>query len=229
MPESTNTNYSFSRMIFLVSTVIGLVFCILIITLLVFLPLPSFLSYFGYENSVTLVNADNINDPYISYIIGDLVKSGTLISLKDVWSFQTGFYQTIITILVAINGLIAAISVIYIKSTSEEKAEEITKKYMSGDLFNHSLNQKVEAQAALQLRVVQGDYSATAETFEKSAQMVDGALERLAFLEAENQTLRQQLKVIAERVAKLDATEAEGKDYRLVKKGMRDGVRKKIG
>lgn len=229
MPESTNTNYSFSRMIFLVSTVIGLVFCILIITLLVFLPLPSFLSYFGYENSVTLVNADNINDPYISYIIGDLVKSGTLISLKDVWSFQTGFYQTIITILVAINGLIAAISVIYIKSTSEEKAEEITKKYMSGDLFNHSLNQKVEAQAALQLRVVQGDYSATAETFEKSAQMVDGALERLAFLEVENQTLRQQLKVIAERVAKLDATEAEGKDYRLVKKGMRDGVRKKIG
>ncbi|GLR34182.1 hypothetical protein [Shewanella decolorationis] len=211
------------------STVIGLVFCILIITLLVFLPLPSFLSYFGYENSVTLVNADNINDPYISYIIGDLVKSGTLISLKDVWSFQTGFYQTIITILVAINGLIAAISVIYIKSTSEEKAEEITKKYMSGDLFNHSLNQKVEAQAALQLRVVQSDYSATAETFEKSAQMVDGALERLAFLEAENQTLRQQLKVIAERVAKLDATEAEGKDYRLVKKGMRDGVRKKIG
>lgn len=229
MPESTNTNYSVSRMIFLVSTVIGLVFCILIITLLVFLPLPSFLSYFGYENSVTLVNADNINDPYISYIIGDLVKSGTLISLKDVWSFQTGFYQTIITILVAINGLIAAISVIYIKSTSEEKAEEITKKYMSGDLFNHSLNQKVEAQAALQLRVVQSDYSATAETFEKSAQMVDGALERLAFLEAENQTLRQQLKVIAERVAKLDATEAEGKDYRLVKKGMRDGVRKKIG
>ncbi|ESE40036.1 HD superfamily hydrolase [Shewanella decolorationis S12] len=178
---------------------------------------------------MTLVNADNINDPYISYIIGDLVKSGTLISLKDVWSFQTGFYQTIITILVAINGLIAAISVIYIKSTSEEKAEEITKKYMSGDLFNHSLNQKVEAQAALQLRVVQSDYSATAETFEKSAQMVDGALERLAFLEAENQTLRQQLKVIAERVAKLDATEAEGKDYRLVKKGMRDGVRKKIG
>lgn len=229
MPESTNTNYSFSRMIFLVSTVVGLVFCILILTLLVFLPLPSFLSYFGYENSVTLVNSDNINDPYISYIIGDLVKSGTLISLKDVWSFQTGFYQTIITILVAINGLIAAISVIYIKSTSEEKAEEITKKYMSGDLFNHSLDQKVEAQAALQLRVVQGDYSATAETFEKSAQMVDGALERLAFLEAENQTLRQQLKVIAERVAKLDATEAEGKDYRLVKKGMRDGVRKKIG
>ena len=211
------------------STVVGLVFCILILTLLVFLPLPSFLSYFGYENSVTLVNSDNINDPYISYIIGDLVKSGTLISLKDVWSFQTGFYQTIITILVAINGLIAAISVIYIKSTSEEKAEEITKKYMSGDLFNHSLDQKVEAQAALQLRVVQGDYSATAETFEKSAQMVDGALERLAFLEAENQTLRQQLKVIAERVAKLDATEAEGKDYRLVKKGMRDGVRKKIG
>lgn len=229
MSEPINTNYSFSRTIFFVSTVVSLIFCILIITLLVFLPLPSLLDYFGYANSVALVNADNINDPFTSYIIGELVKSGTLISIKDVWSFQTGFYQTIITILVAINGLIAAISVIYIKSTSEEKAEEITKKYMRGDLFEHSLNQKVQAEAALRLRVVQDDYSTTADTFEKSAQMVNGALERLAFLEAENQTLRQQLKVIAERVAKLDASEAEGKDYRLVKKGMRNGIRKKIG
>lgn len=167
---------------------------------------------------MALANADNINDPFTSHIIGELVKSGTLISLKDVWSFQTGFYQTIITILIAINGLIAAISVIYIKSTSEEKAEEITKKYIHGDAFNHVLNTKVETETELRLRVVQGDFSSTAETFERSLGTVNEALERLELLETENQTLRQQLKVISERVAELDTSETDGKDSQLVKK-----------
>ncbi|MEZ8314266.1 phosphohydrolase [Vibrio splendidus] len=159
-----------------------------------------------------------MNDPFTSHLVGELVKSGTLISLKDVWSFQTGFYQTIITFLIAINGLIAAISVIYIKSTSEEKAEEITKKYMHSDTFNHVLNAKVESEAESRLRVVQSDLNATAGDFERSLGTVDEALERLQFLETENQTLRQQIKVISERVASLDTSESEGKETLLVKK-----------
>jgi len=176
------------------------------------------LSYLGYADSVAIANADKIDDLFTSHVVGELVKSGTLISLKDVWSFQTGFYQTIITFLIAINGIIAAISVIYIKSTSEEKAEETTKKFMHGNAFNHMLNVKVEAETESRLRVVQSDFSSVAEELVSSVTGISEAIVRLQNLETENQSLRQQLKVIAERVAKLDTSEAEGRDNRLVKK-----------
>ncbi|WP_316677808.1 hypothetical protein [uncultured Tolumonas sp.] len=195
-----------------------LVFCIVLLALFVFLPLPSFLSYLGYANSVTLANADNINDLPTSYMVSELVKSGTLISLKDVWSFQTSFYQTIIAFLIAINGLIAAISVIYIKSTSEEKAEETTKKYMSGDAFNHVLYTKIAAETEVRLSIVKEDFDSTAVLFENSLKDVNSTVEQLELLKRENQTLRQQIKVISERIAELDTSEIEGKDNRLFKK-----------
>ncbi|MBF4438237.1 phosphohydrolase, partial [Vibrio anguillarum] len=44
------------------------------------------------------------------------------------------------------------------------------------------------------------------------------ALERLELLETENQTLRQQIKVISERVAELDTSESAGKEALLVRK-----------
>lgn len=218
MSEQSNQTVSIRKTIFFVSLITCLIFCITLLALLVFLPTPSMLSYLGYADSVAIANADNIKDPFTTHVIGELVKSGTLISLKDVWSFQTGFYQTIITFLIAINGLIAAISVIYIKSTSEEKAEEITKKYMRSNIFEHILNTKVELEAKSQLKIVQEDLSSTAENFEKSVSTVDAALEQLEILEIENQTLRQQIKVISERVSKLDTSESEGKEIQLVKK-----------
>lgn len=211
MSDDTPVNPSIHKTIFFVSVITCLLFCIALLTLLVCLPSPSLLSYLGYADSVVLANADNINDPFTSHIVGELVKSGTLISLKDVWSFQTGFYQTIITFLIAINGLIAAISVIYIKSTSEEKAEEITKKHMHSESFNHMLNVKIENEAEVRLRIVQSDLNSTARSFED-------AVETVQRLEMENQSLRQQIKVIAEHIASLDTSESEGKETLLVKK-----------
>lgn len=211
MLEDTPTNPSIYKTIFFVSLITCSLFCIVLLALLVCLPSPSLLSYLGYADSVALANADNINDMFTSHIVGELVKSGTLISLKDVWSFQTGFYQTIITFLIAINGLIAAISVIYIKSTSEEKAEEITKKHMHSESFNHMLNVKIENEAEVRLRIVQSDLNSTARNFED-------AFETVQRLEMENQSLRQQIKIISERVAILDTIESEGKETRLVKK-----------
>ncbi|EHA1204656.1 phosphohydrolase [Vibrio alginolyticus] len=210
MSENTPASPSIYKAIFFVSLITCSLFCIVLLALLVCLPSPSLLSYLGYADSVALANADNINDPFTSHIVGELVKNGTLISLKDIWSFQTGFYQTIITFLIAINGLIAAISVIYIKSTSEEKAEEISKKHMNSEHFNHLLNVKIENEAEVRLRIVQSDLNSTASKFES-------VIETVQLLETENQTLRQQIKVISGRVAKLDTSESEGKEALLIK------------
>ena len=216
---SESTSISLYKTVFFVSFITCLTFCIALLALFVYLPSPSLLSYLGYADSVALANADNLSDPFTSHVVGELVKNGTLVSLEDVWAFQTGFYQTIITFLIAINGLIAAISVIYIKSSSEEKAEEITKKYMLSEVFNHALSERVKDAAELRLRMVQSDFNSTAESFESSVETVKEAISRLKLLETENQTLRQQLRVISERVAALDVSETEGRENRLVKKG----------
>ncbi|MBF4248544.1 phosphohydrolase, partial [Vibrio anguillarum] len=80
------------------------------------------------------------------------------------------------------------------------------------------LNEKVENEAESRLRIVQSDLNATAGDFERSLGTVDDALERLELLETENQTLRQQIKVISERVAELDTSESAGKEALLVRK-----------
>lgn len=209
---------TFTEQCFFISIVTCLVFCIVLLALLAILPTPSLLSYLGYVDSLALTDPDNIDDPFTSYMVGQLVKDGTLINLKDIWSFQTGFYQTIVAFLLGINGLIAAISVIYIKNTSEEKAEETTKKYMNSNSFMHELNEKVIVEAKLQLEVVQTDFLNTAKDLEDSYLEVAGALDRLELLEKENSTLRQQLRIISGRVAELDTTETENKDNQLVKK-----------
>lgn len=213
----TESDNSF-KTIFCISTITSLVFCIGLIALLICLPAPSLLSYLGYADSVALANAENIKSASTARMVGELVKNGTLINLKDVWSFQTGFYQTIITFLIAINGLIAAISVIYIKSTSEEKAEETTKKYMNGDSFNHMLMMKVQAESEVRLRVVQSELTSELENFEQASQALDEAYTRLARLEEENRSLRQQITVISQRISTLDKSESEGSSNRLVKR-----------
>lgn len=206
------------KTIFYISAITSLVFCIGLIALLICLPTPSLLSYLGYADSVALANAENIKSASTSRMVGELVKNGTLINLKDVWSFQTGFYQTIITFLIAINGLIAAISVIYIKSTSEEKAEETTKKYMNGESFNHLLMVKIQAESKSRLEVVQTELGTQIESFQIAAAVIDEAHQRLIRLEDENRTLRQQIAVISQRVAALDKSESEGSTNRLIKR-----------
>lgn len=82
---------------------------------------------------------------------------------------------------------------------------------MHSESFNHMLNVKIENEAEVRLRIVQSDLNSTARNFED-------AFETVQRLETENQSLRQQIKVISERVAQLDISESEGKESRLVKK-----------
>ena len=199
---AVDSKISTTKTLFCISSITCLVFCIILISLFIFIPSPSLLSYLGYADSVALANADNINEPFTSYMIGELVRNGTLINLKDVWSFQTAFYQTIITFLIAINALIAAISVIYIKSTSEEKAEDTTKKYMHSASFDVILTRKVESEAESRLREAQSDLQSTLADMSDYSSWIER-------LDEENRTLRQQLKVVSERVAQLDKSEAE--------------------
>ncbi|MCW4149941.1 hypothetical protein OM427_10440 [Halomonas sp. 18H] len=171
---------------------------------------PNPLSSFVSPEYFPLSNAFGIDSPSAYKVLGRLMESGNGSSFQELWSFQTGLYQTIITFLIAINGLIAAISVFYIKSTSEEKAEDITKKYIESDYFDVLLSKKLSSLSEQTFKEAQKD-------FESSAEKIYGALDALERLEKENLELKQQLRVVSEKVAKIDDEDSEGKSFNLTK------------
>lgn len=223
-----NSPRSLFKTILYTSIITGLVSCVVFLALLVSLPIE--LASLGAidPNSVAIANPVKTLDSQASIIVGKLVRNGTLINIKDLWSFQTSFYQTIITFLIAINGLIAALSVLYIKSSSEEKAEEITKKYMSSEIFDLRLQSKVKNEAEVRLKEIQNDFNAVFETYERSVEGAQVFESQLDKVNSENITIRQQLKVISERIAELDISEHGGMNLHLTKQGNVDGIFKKI-
>lgn len=87
-----------------------------------------------------LKKPDIISDPKTLQNIGKMVTDGTLLSLDDFWSFQSNLYQTIITVLIALNGIVAAFSFLIIKNSSTAKAKEEAR-----DIAVVEVNQYVES------------------------------------------------------------------------------------
>ncbi|MDT8880101.1 hypothetical protein RSO68_11495 [Halomonas saccharevitans] len=171
---------------------------------------PNPFSDFSFSGYFPLSYASEIDRPATYSFLSQLMGSERDSNIQELWGFQSGLYQTIITFLIAINGLIAAISVIYIKSTSEEKAEDITKKYIASDYFDVLLSRKLSSLSESTFQEAQKD-------FESSAEKIYGALDALERLEKENGELKQQLRVVSEKVAKLDDGDSEGKSFSLTK------------
>lgn len=110
-------------------TFLSIVFCTLVTSffwLFIFYLIlrPSFYSYIGFADNFVLKKPDVISDPKTLQNIGKMVTDGTLLSLDDFWSFQSNLYQTIITVLIALNGIVAAFSFLIIKNSSTAKAKE---------------------------------------------------------------------------------------------------------
>ena len=61
---------------------------------------PTLLKYTGYAESFILKNPNAEVDLFTLHTLGQLVMDGTLMSLDDLWSFQSSFYQTIISVLI---------------------------------------------------------------------------------------------------------------------------------
>lgn len=178
---------------------------------------PSPLQYQKFAQQVTISDPEKITDPFTSHIIGELVKNGTLISLKDVWSFQSAFYQTIITFLIAINGLLAGLAVVYIRSSSHEKAEDAANStvdaYIQSDSFKHLINEKVE----LLIAESRNDFNTSADKLDVALDRIENAVEEVSYCGIEVDEIRKQIEIISTKVAKLDSTDTDGGDFELAK------------
>ncbi|MBP5979340.1 MAG: hypothetical protein KA748_03960 [Halomonas sp.] len=203
-----NKTYCTKKVVFLITVLTTMVVSIFLIALLVAFSSPSLMNNFFENNAFSLLNPTSLESDRLLTLFRKSDADLDSLSLKDIWAFQSSLYQTIITFLIAINGLIAAVSVLYIRGNSEEKAEETTKKYMESKHFDVSLAEKVNLASEATFINAQKD-------FESSADRLYRALETLSRLESENRDIKQQLRVVSERVAYLDEDDSEGKQERL--------------
>ncbi|MCV5639873.1 hypothetical protein OFN49_33835, partial [Escherichia coli] len=58
----------------------------------------------------------------------ELISNGTILSLDNLWTMQTGLYQTIITVLIAINAILCALSFVLIRNSTNSVAREEARK-----------------------------------------------------------------------------------------------------
>ncbi|WP_220771071.1 hypothetical protein, partial [Shewanella sp. MBTL60-007] len=123
-----------------ITSVITACFCLLIVWVAFQqFSAPTLLKYTGFAESFLLADPDAFSDRHDLYELGEMVKSGTLLSVDDVWSLQSSFYTTIITVLIATNALLAVFVFFFVNATSNDKAieaaENYTQNYISGSEF----------------------------------------------------------------------------------------------
>lgn len=132
------------KVILVTSTITSLIMLIGFLAILFFQPRVAFLRHLGISDAFALVDPEQTLDSFSKDMVSELVKQGTLISLDDLWSYQTALYQTLISFLIAINGILAAVSIFYIRTSSLEKAEETAKTYIDSHEFKYKIQESID-------------------------------------------------------------------------------------
>ncbi|AOY46154.1 hypothetical protein [Vibrio cholerae] len=176
---------------------------------------PSLLQYSGFADSFLLKDPNVISEPYLTYALGHLVKENAILKLDDFWSFQSGFYQTLITVLIATNGILAALAFIFIKTSSHDKAIESAVEHTHIFLNGHDFSEKVKNSVEAKMAVLQGDYDSTANLLDEKLLILNDDIvpsvssfkEDIPALKNKIENLERYVGVLTQRVADLDRSE----------------------
>jgi hypothetical protein len=173
--------------------------------------IPSFLDSSDLQNALVLQATNDALNPDQSQAIAELLKNRTLLTLDDVWGFQSSFYQTIIGILLGLLALISAFAVIYIRSNSLEKAEEYAEKYLKGGEFNSLINKKTEET----LQHTRHDFDESVKNFDHAAQEYLDLKFSLDRIENSQSDIKRNITIVSRRLSKIDHEEDTGKELNL--------------
>ncbi|AMO58794.1 hypothetical protein GZ77_17060 [Endozoicomonas montiporae] len=152
-------------------------------------------------------------------MIGQLVRDGTIVSLKDFWSFESSFYQSIITILIALIGVLGVAAYLVVKHSSEDTARNIARSTMrdeiSRELRTQDFHEKVSKNIKDCLEPVEIDLEDKFSNIGTLADSVEGLIQKVTDLTEENVELKKSLRHVVARLAVLDREEESGGELHL--------------
>ncbi len=109
-----------------------------------------FKGFIGIDRLLEIKGFFFTTEPIDSETIMNLKKLGTsdkILPFNSIFTQTLAYYDTIITILIGILGVVIAIAFVYIKYNSEEKSREHAEKYMENYLKTTSFRDMVEEMA----------------------------------------------------------------------------------
>ncbi|MGI2142754.1 hypothetical protein [Shewanella sp. AC91-MNA-CIBAN-0169] len=211
MPTKTTVNSTWK--IVLVTSLITACFCLLAVWgAFQFFSVPSILKYTGFAESFLLKDPQAFTNRENLYALGEMVKAGTLLSVDDIWSFQSSFYQTIITVLIAVNGILAVFAFIFVKASSDDKAIEAAEKYTKDYIASSEFSDKVNAK----LDGIRNDFDFSVTEIEDITNVVEPMVydhdDDIQSLKRETKELRRYVGILTQHLAEMDVSDEEGSD-----------------
>jgi len=158
--------------------------------------------------------------------IGELVSNGTLLSLDDLWSFQGTFYQTIITVLIALNAILGGFAFFMVKQSSNAKAREEAilevKNYIESKSFDREVkditNTKVELTVNQKIGALQLDLTSQIEIVSNLISDMEEVRKReelVKMLEGECAEMKRHISILAQALSQRDVSESDGSSLTL--------------
>lgn len=181
--------------------------------------IPAFLNFTGLSQAQTIVEPSLDMDPYTLFTIGELTKSGVLISAKELWSLENSLYSTVITFLIGINGLIGALAFVFIKNTSNEKAQEAATAYSKTYVQSIEFRERVEKEVQSKIKGLQDDYDDKLDKLDLALETISTQVEKISELEDEMAEMRRHISYISKTISMQDQTDSAGGNLTLRKRG----------
>ncbi|WP_213198861.1 hypothetical protein [Klebsiella aerogenes] len=119
---------------------------------------PAVMQKFGFVSKYFLTNPHLITENNQKELV-NFISNGTVLSLNDLWTFQTGLYQTIIALLIGINAILATLSFFMIRNSTSSVAREEAVKEVKVHVNSHSFNKKVKRAIHKKFNASQMDFN----------------------------------------------------------------------
>lgn len=201
--------------VILTSLLTAVAMLLVLIFLIHMVSTPSLLKYTGLADSFLLKDPSAVLEPYSTYALGHLIKENAVLRLDDFWSFQSGFYQTLITVLIATNGILAALAFIFIKTSSHDKAIESAVAHTHNFLNGYEFSDKVKKSVSAKMEGLQSDYESTANLLDDKLFILNDDIvpavssfkEDIPALKNKMENLERYIGILTQRMADLDKTE----------------------
>ena len=177
-----------------------------------------FSSYLGIHTEYFLQHPHAQMDSTTLQKIGEMATNGTLLSLDDLWSFQGTFYQTIITVLIALNAILGGFAFFMIKQSSNAKArEEATeevKRYIESKSFDKEvrdiINLKIASSVNEKIGALQIDLASQIDlisAFATEIEEIKNKSDKIEQLENDFKDIKRHIAFLASAVSQLDKSE----------------------
>jgi len=178
------------------------------------------------QNRILLQHPNAQMDALTLHNIGELVSNGTLLSLDDLWSFQGTFYQTIITVLIALNAILGGFAFFMVKQSSNAKAREEAilevKNYIESKSFDREVkeitNAKVELTINQKIGALQLDLTSQIDTVGGLISEVEELRKRdgkVKQLELECAEMKRYISILSHEISRRDNSENDGSSLTL--------------